>query len=69
MNKAVKIFLLAILLIFGVTYFYFLTSSVKDNRYERKEKETIQYLRDSLEMEYSKKQLESYPFEHSRIPK
>jgi hypothetical protein len=28
----------------------------------------VQYLRDSLEMEWYKKQLESYPFEHSKIP-
>ena len=27
----------------------------------------VEYLRDSLQMEYYKKQLESYPFEHSKI--
>jgi len=26
------------------------------------------YLKDSLEMEYYKKQLESYPYDHSKIP-
>ena len=31
-------------------------------------REQIQFLRDSFEMEYYKKQLESYPFEHSKIP-
>lgn len=29
---------------------------------------TIEYLRDSFEMEYYKKQLETYPIEHSKIP-
>jgi ABC-type glycerol-3-phosphate transport system permease component len=29
--------------------------------------ERISFLRDSLEMEYYKKQLESYPFDHSKI--
>jgi hypothetical protein len=28
----------------------------------------LEYLRDSLEMEYYKKQLESYPYDHSKIP-
>jgi pyruvate dehydrogenase complex dehydrogenase (E1) component len=27
----------------------------------------VKYLRDSLEMEYIKKQLESYPYDHSEI--
>lgn len=40
-------------------------------KYQKKEeiKEQIKYLRDSLEMEYYRKQLETYPFEHSKIPK
>ena len=29
--------------------------------------EQISFLRDSFEMEYYKKQLETYPFEHSKI--
>ena len=28
----------------------------------------VKFLRDSLEMEYYKKQLESYPYDHSKIP-
>ena len=28
----------------------------------------VEYLKDSLEMEYYKKQLESYPYDHSKIP-
>lgn len=32
-----------------------------------KEERRIKSLRDSLEMEYYKKQLESFPFEHSEI--
>jgi len=30
-------------------------------------REQIQFLRDSFQMEYYKKQLESYPYEHSKI--
>ena len=29
----------------------------------------VKFLRDSLEMEYYKKQLESYPYDHSEIKK
>jgi hypothetical protein len=31
--------------------------------------EQIKFLKDSLETQYYKKQLESYPYEHSKIPK
>ena len=31
--------------------------------------EQIKFLRDSFDMKYYKKQLESYPYEHSKIPK
>ena len=30
--------------------------------------EQIKFLRDSFDMKYYKKQLESYPYEHSKIP-
>ena len=33
-----------------------------------KKQQKIQYLKDSLETEYYKKQLESYPYDHSKIP-
>lgn len=33
---------------------------------EARKKET--HLRDSLEMEYNKQQLKSYPYDHSKIP-
>jgi pyruvate dehydrogenase complex dehydrogenase (E1) component len=35
---------------------------------KRLEHDKIKNLRDSLEMEYYKKQLESYPYDHSKIP-
>jgi hypothetical protein len=33
-----------------------------------KQEQRMQYLKDSLETEYYKKQLESYPYDHSKIP-
>lgn len=36
------------------------------NGEETRKKET--HLRDSLEMEHNKQQLESYPYDHSKIP-
>ena len=59
-------------IIIGV--FLVLGISIKNNtriiRYQtRKEtQEQIKFLRDSFEMEYYKKQLETYPFDHSKIP-
>jgi hypothetical protein len=35
---------------------------------KRLDTDKIKNLRDSLEMEYYKKQLESYPYDHSKIP-
>lgn len=39
----------------------------KEQKTMFKEYDRIKYLRDSLEMEYYKKQLETYPFDHSEI--
>ena len=46
------------------------TISLTSNRYDemRKEQVKMQYVKDSLETEYYKKQLESYPYDHSKIP-
>jgi hypothetical protein len=33
----------------------------------RMSQDRVKYLRDSLEMEYIKKQLETYPYDHSEI--
>lgn len=57
-----------------VGVFLVLGISIKNNtriiRYQtRKEtQEQIKFLRDSFEMEYYKKQLKTYPFDHSKIP-
>ena len=32
------------------------------------ESERVKFLKDSLEIEYYKKELESYPYDHSKIP-
>jgi hypothetical protein len=42
-------------------------SSKINNGKPRMSHERISFLRDSLEMEYYKKQLESYPYDHSEI--
>ena len=39
-----------------------------DNLTLNVDNDKIKNLRDSLEMEYYKKQLESYPYDHSKIP-
>ncbi len=38
------------------------------NPNDKKSHERVIYLKDSLEMEYNKKQLESYKYDHSKIP-
>jgi len=44
--------------------------SMRNIKYQnsKETQEQISFLRDSLEMEYYKKELESYPYEHSKIP-
>ena len=37
------------------------------SRSKKMSHDRVKYLRDSLEMEYIKKQLESYPYDHSEI--
>lgn len=58
--------------IVGVIGFYINKFKViKQGRYQTREEtqEQVRYLRDSFEMEYYKKQLDStYPFNHSKIP-
>jgi hypothetical protein len=63
-------------IVFGFAVIYlinFYTIKINSNRIIRYQttqetKEQIQFLRDSFEMRYYKKQLESYPYEHSKIP-
>ena len=58
-------------IVVGVVNFY--VDKINSNRMIRYQtpqetREQIQFLRDSFEMQYYKKQLESYPSEHSKIP-
>jgi hypothetical protein len=66
MSKPLYSIFLVIATIVIILTFYSIVrkkSEVKNHmNYER-----IKYLKDSLEMEYYKKQLESYPFDHSEI--
>jgi hypothetical protein len=39
----------------------------KTSKDEKMTHNRLEYLKDSLEMEYYKKQLESYPYDHSEI--
>jgi cell division protein FtsL len=49
------------MIILGITFFFITKTK------NTVEKNKIEYLKDSLEMEYNKKQLETYPFDHSEI--
>jgi uncharacterized membrane protein len=62
--------LLGFIVVAVVGYYFKQINSNRMIRYQtpKETKEQIQFLRDSFEMEYYKKQLESYPFEHSKIP-
>jgi hypothetical protein len=58
---------------FFIVMLLFVTGGVVLLTYElstrkRLDTDKIKNLRDSLEMEYYKKQLESYPYDHSKIP-
>lgn len=55
--------IVSILFGFAVTSVY----TSKKQKVEITENE-IKHLKDSLESEYYKKQLDSYPFDHSKIP-
>ena len=48
-----------------VTLVFWLNDGQSVNR--KMDHDRVKYLRDSLEMEYYKKQLESYPYDHSEI--
>ena len=63
--------LLGFIVIVSVNYYYKQINSTRIVRYQtpQETKEQIKFLRDSFEMEYYKKQLESsYPLNHSKIP-
>ena len=61
---------LGFIVVWVVNFYVDKINSNRMIRYQtpKETKEQIQFLRDSFEMEYYKKQLESYPFEHSKIP-
>ena len=48
-----------------VTLVFLFTDNPSMNK--KMDHDRVKYLRDSLEMEYYKKQLESYPYDHSEI--
>lgn len=52
---------------FGIS-FYMMFTMMKDSEETKLELKKQQSLKDSLEIEYYKKMLESYPFDHSKIP-
>jgi hypothetical protein len=63
--------LLGFIVIVSVNYYYKQINSTRIVRYQtpQETKEQIKFLRDSFEMEYYKKQLDSsYPLNHSKIP-
>jgi len=58
-------------LLFVIDVIQIIRETPKDKKMTPKDKKMthnrLEYLRDSLEMEYYKKQLESYPYDHSEI--
>lgn len=57
---------MSIMMLLFITGVVLLTDGLSTRK--RLEHDKIKNLRDSLEMEYYKKQLESYPYDHSKIP-
>jgi hypothetical protein len=57
--------LMGLIMVAFVTLVFLFTDKPSVNR--RMDRDRVKYLRDSLEMEYYKKQLESYPYDHSEI--
>lgn len=63
--------LLGLIVVASIGYYFKQINSTRIVRYQtpQETKEQIKFLRDSFEMEYYKKQLESsYPLNHSKIP-
>jgi hypothetical protein len=56
---------MGLMMVAFVTLVFLSTDKPSVNR--RMDHDRVKYLRDSLEMEYYKKQLESYPYDHSEI--
>ena len=64
-NRTFALFMVSMMAIFVIIMF---SSKVSDGGSNpQMNHDRVKYLRDSLEMEYYKKQLESYPYDHSKI--
>jgi hypothetical protein len=64
-NRTFAIFMVSMMVIFVIIMFSSRISDGGSN--SQMNHDRVKYLRDSLEMEYYKKQLESYPYDHSEI--
>ena len=64
-NRTFAIFMVSMMAIFVIIMFSSRISDGGSN--SQMNHDRVKYLRDSLEMEYYKKQLESYPYDHSEI--
>jgi len=62
-----RIFLLVISILALLFVIIVLQLTNKTSKDEKMTHNRLEYLKDSLEMEYYKKQLESYPYDHSEI--
>jgi hypothetical protein len=64
-NRTFALLMVSMMAIFVIIMF---SSKVSDGGSNpQMNHDRVKYLRDSLEMEYYKKQLESYPYDHSEI--
>jgi hypothetical protein len=64
-NRTFALFMVSMMAIFVIIMFSSRISDGGSN--SQMNHDRVKYLRDSLEMEYYKKQLESYPYDHSEI--
>ena len=64
-NRTFALFMVSMMAIFVIIMFLSKVSDGGSN--PQMNHDRVKYLRDSLEMEYYKKQLESYPYDHSEI--
>jgi len=64
-NRTYLFLMISVIAIFLMIIF---SSKISDgDNNSRMSQDRVKYLRDSLEMEYIKKQLETYPYDHSEI--
>jgi hypothetical protein len=64
-NRTFALLMVSMMAIFVIIMF---SSKISDGGSNpRMSHDRVKYLKDSLEMEYIKKQLESYPYDHSEI--